>query len=148
MKIIGLAMVVGLVACGGGDKLSDFVGTWTPAPGAALTGTCSDGSQLNTMLTTADVFAKGVDADLTSTSDGCIIRFDVDGGKATARSGQSCTTMQSGVTLMLTIQQYTLTLGSDSKTITSAEMGTIQLSGSVTGTCTVGATYMLNKVAN
>jgi hypothetical protein len=148
MRLIGLAMIWVLAACGSGDKLNDFVGTWMPSPGAALTGSCSDGSQLNEMLTGTVTFAKGVDADLTLTADSCTLRFDVDGSKATARSGQSCTTMSNGVTLVLTIQQSTLTLGSDSKSLTRSEMGTIQLTGAVTGTCTAAATYMLSKISN
>jgi hypothetical protein len=148
MKFIGLTMVLAFAACGSTDTLGDFAGTWMPAPGAALTGSCSNGSQLNTMLTSAELFAKGVDADLTSTSGSCTIRFDVDGKKATARSGQSCTSMASGVTTVLTVQQATLTLGSDSKTMTESEMGTVQLSGLLTGTCTVAATYMLSKISN
>ena len=140
MKLIGLSLVVMLASCGGGDSLNDFAGTWTPSPGAMLSGTCSNGNPYTVMLTTAEVYAKGVDADITSTSGGCTLRFDVNGKQASARAGQSCTSMSNGITTVLTVQTTTLTLGSDSKTMTESAMGTVVLSGAVTGTCTAAGT--------
>ena len=98
MRLICLAMItVFAAACGGSsDSSAAFVGTWMPAPGSMLTGTCSDGSTISSMLTTPNVYAKGVDADLTTTSGGCTVKYSVSGSKASANSGQSCTTMNGG----------------------------------------------------
>jgi len=144
-------MVVALAACGTDDTAAQFAGTWMPAPGAVLTLNCN-GNVVTDMLTSAEVFAKGVDADLATTSGfssgSCTIRYDVNGKTATARAGQSCTAMQDGLTIMITIQTATLTLSSDSKMMTESVSGTAQVTGTVTGTCTVGATYTLSKVSN
>jgi len=123
-----------------------------PAPGAALTLSCSNGNTITSLVTSAEAYAKGVDADLASTSSfssgSCTIRYDVNGKTATARVGQSCTSMSNGLTIVITIQTATLTLGSDSKMMTESVSGTAVVSGSASGTCTVGATYTLNKVSN
>ena len=151
MKFIGLAIMVALAACGTDDTAAALAGTWMPAPGAVLTLNCN-GNAVTDMLTSAEVFAKGVDANLATTSGlssgSCTLRYDVNGKTATARAGQSCTEMENGLTIVITIQTATLTLGADSEMMTESVSGTAQVTGTVTGTCTVGATYTLSKVSN
>ncbi len=154
-RLLGLVMI--LAACGGGDdRVDDFIGTWTYQAGASSNADC-DNDQLDMMdqLTGSLQFAAGSMSDLIEVPGGegaCPpVRFDVDGGTATAQAGQSCTetigTAPNTVMVTLTYSTYTLTLDSAGTSATVSGRATASFTGAVTAMCTVTAAGSIAKAS-
>lgn len=128
-------LVVAFVGCGGGK--SDFVGTWSET--GSLTATCGSHTQTST-ISGNTTLVEGTDADLVSTSsNGCNIKFNVSGNVATAVAGQSCT---SGNTTF-TITTDVITLSSDKKSFTQTVAATADANGTA---CSVSGTTSDTKI--
>jgi hypothetical protein len=136
-----------LAACGGSDdRVDDFVGTWTYQAGSSATTDCDD-DMLDSMDTPDSMLmlAAGTSSDLIEvpeSGDTCpALRLDVDGGTAKAQSGQTCTetlgTAPDTLTVMVTINSYTLTLDSAGTKLTLAGRASAMFTGALTATCTV-----------
>src|SRR5262245_47225658 len=89
-----IAALLAAAACddrsGGGAKptaTDKFIGTWTVSTGMAGAPTCGFTQKLDGTVVS---IAAGTDAPLQLTVSGCVLKFDVNGDVATARSGQSC----------------------------------------------------------
>ncbi len=148
MRPVCLAALV-LAACGNGDATAEFAGTWMYASGAALVGTCTSNNPTAVPLSGTVVLATGGDADLTSMMGTCTELYDVDGSRATARSGQSCTIVEGiggDTTVLLTFDSDVITIGSDPDVLTESAIAGVQLMGGLEDTCTVMGTWMLDKL--
>jgi hypothetical protein len=138
--------LVSVASCTGSGS-TDFEGTWTYNPGSSATVTCPTGTNTLDAGGNEDV-RPGTDSDLVViSSDGCNIKFNATGNRADAIPGQSCTSLQSGVTTTTTFNNASYTMQDDVLSFTAA--GTIRLMGpGGEVTCTMAASATLRKVSN
>lgn len=78
-----VALVAALALPGCGKDLGQFTGAWTT--NATTTITCPGVQVPTTTGMSTATFSEGVDADLVSAEDGCVIKFDVTGSVAAVR---------------------------------------------------------------
>lgn len=84
-------MALAMIGCGGSDDATaNFVGTWQPSSGALIIN-CPGIAPISQPITDQTNFAVGTASPLITSSSNCTTLFDVNGGTATARPGQSCT---------------------------------------------------------
>ncbi|HZL19037.1 MAG TPA: hypothetical protein VFG23_14970 [Polyangia bacterium] len=139
-----------LLGCGssssGGGNGAAFVGTWTYISGSTLTpsscmvlGTTIPPLDLtgDTVTITAGASASEIDF-VEGTA--CTIKFTVSGTTATATSDQSCTLPVSGISAVLNVTSWTLTLSGD--TLMAGFSGSAPIGGT---SCTASGTGTLAK---
>lgn len=144
-----IAMVFGLsLAACGGDGGTDFEGTWTYNPGSSGTISCSTGND-TLDLGGNEEFRGGTDSDLVVVSStGCNIKLNINGNRADAVPGQSCSAVQDGVTRTMTFNSATYT-ADDNDMLSFAAQGTIRLMGpGGEATCTMALSGTLVKTSN
>jgi hypothetical protein len=142
-------LVIVLAACGGDDRVDDFIGTWTYKAGSTAMIDC-DNNQLDMTEQETDTFqfAAGTSSDLievAETSDACPpVRLDVSGSTASAQAGQSCTTTlgvaPNIVTVTSSLTTYTATLDAAGTKITLQARASSMFTGPITATCTATIT--------
>lgn len=135
-------LLIGIAACGGDDRVDDFIGTWTYLAGSSATTDCDDNQFDSTEAQTGMFqFAAGTSSDLVEVAaadDVCpSLRLDVSGGTAKVQAGQSCTETLGTSTVMIAVDKYTGTLDSAGTKMTLAGQATMKITGAATVTCTI-----------
>lgn len=129
------------------DDPSAFAGTWTYNPGSAGTVVCATGTNTLDIGGNAE-FRPGTDTDLVVIDDqGCNIKLNATGNHADAVPGQSCTTTQDGLNLVITFNNGSYTASNGLLSFSAA--GTVNVTGPAgTATCTMSFSATLHKVSN
>lgn len=154
--LIGLGLLVALVGCsddGGGDRVDEFIGTWTYGATATNSLDCDDDRLDGTDPSTGTfMIAAGTMSDLVEADVGgdCpALRFDVSGSVATLQSGQTCMFSETdqGVTLNYSISGTagSYTLSADGMSVTGSTSATVMITGALTTTCAVSAMVAATK---
>jgi hypothetical protein len=145
--LISSVLVLGCGSSGGGNG-APFIGTWTYGTGSTLTpSNCMVLGQTippldltgNTVTITAGASASEIEF-VEGTA--CAIKFNVSGTTATAASGQSCTLQVSGISAVLNVSAWALTLSGD--TLMAGFSGSAAIGGP---SCTASGAGSLAKTA-
>ena len=140
MNTLGFLALLGLVACSSSDDDNPFLGTWSYASGGSEVLDC-DRDELDDTTVPVGSWAllAGNDADVeTEANAPCsAIKFDVTDRVATAKTGQSCTDSEQGVTQTTNYTSYTLTLHAAGTTLTESMQGTYTAEGPIVVSCTL-----------
>ncbi|HWO24865.1 MAG TPA: hypothetical protein VNO30_39255 [Kofleriaceae bacterium] len=149
-------IVAALAACGGDDRVDDFVGSWTYQAGSITTLDC-DNNNLDSMdmLTGTFMYTVGTSSDIIepqAADEPCpALRLDVSGGTARAQSGQTCTqtvgVAPNTATIMASITSLTATLDSAGTKLTVQGESTSTVTGGITASCTATINGTAMKVS-
>jgi hypothetical protein len=129
IKMLGLASVLSLSACGGGggERFGMFLGTWRANAGTVTTA-CPGHASTTDALTGSASWSAGVSSDLVSMTDltSCPLMADVTGSTASGVPGQSCTESDGfGGSATFTFAGYTFVLSPDGHTATENSSGQV-----------------------
>src|SRR3954469_15036647 len=153
IKMLGLASVLSLSACGGegGERFERFLGTWRVNAGTVTT--ACPGYPSNTgALTGSASWSAGISSDLVSMNalTPCSLMADVTGSTASGLPGQNCTDSDGvGGTATSTFAGYTFVLSPDGHTATENSSGQITfVDQGVTLLCSFNETGSYQKISN
>jgi hypothetical protein len=152
-NLILLAAAASLLGCGssspsGGGNAAAYVGTWTYGTGSTLTPmNCMVlGTTIPALDLTGDTVTIGMGSDSSQVvfneGTACSIKFTVNGTTATAGADQSCTIPVDGVSAVINISSWTLTLSGE--TLAASFSGSAPIGGA---SCTASGTGSLTKNA-
>jgi hypothetical protein len=145
--LVSSVLLLGCGSSGGGSgNGSAFVGTWTYSSGSTLTP--SNCTVLGTTIPQLDLTGDAVTITAGASASqiefvqgtACTIKFTVSGTTATATSGQSCTLQVSGISAVLNVSSWTLTLSGDK--LTAGFSGSAPIGGA---SCTASGSGSLAK---
>lgn len=138
MNTLGLLAL--LVACGGSDDDNPFLGTWTYASGGTEVLDCDRDELDDTTVPVGSwalLAASDADVETEANAPCAAIKFDISDRVATAKSGQTCTDSEQGVTQTTAYTSYTLTLDAAGTTLTESMQGTYTAQGPIVVSCTL-----------
>jgi hypothetical protein len=144
--LVSSVLLLGCGSSSGGGNGAPFIGSWTYATDSTLTpSNCTVLGQTippldlsgETISITAGASASQIDF-VEGTA--CTIKFTVSGTTATAAADQSCTLPVSGISAVLNVSSWTLTLSGD--TLTAGFSGSAPIGGT---SCTASGTGSLAK---
>lgn len=132
--------------CGGDpESAAKFVGTWMYSAGT-VTASCGGPSRTEALKGTVTI-ASGDDADLVILEGTqCLIKFDVMGQVATARSGQSCEAVTNGTSARRTIAALTMSMTGSTMTMNESSMLTV-VAGGRSAACNLTRSGVLTRVS-
>lgn len=147
--LVASLLLLGCGSSSGGGNGAPFVGTWTYSSGSTLTpsnctvlGKTIGPLDLSGASVTITAGASASEIDLVEGT-ACTIKFSVSGTTATAASGQSCTLpVGGGISAMLNVSSWTLTLSGD--TLTAGFSGSAPIGGA---SCTASGSGTLTRNA-
>jgi hypothetical protein len=152
IKMVGLAMGLGLWACGGtGVGAEQFVGTWHPVSGT-IRKVCPGALPTTEDAVRDVVWSAGVNSDLASTTalTPCRLKADVVAGTAVGVLDDTCTVADgAGGTSTVIFSRYTFAVSLDGRTGTESAAGQVTRvdQGVATG-CSFEATASYQKVGD
>ena len=138
---------LGNAGCGGDDddNLDRFVGAWNYTSGT-VTAQCPDQPARIGKLEGTVSLNKGTSSPLVWVDDGCILALDVDGNRATVRSGQQCKRTAKSSSITTTFGAYTFTVNGAVADVGGSATTTLS-SGTVTLDCTYAYAGALIRVS-
>lgn len=153
IKMVGLAFVLALAACGegsGGGDVDSFVGTWRPTAGA-IKRACPGETPTMEALDRDLIWSRGNGSDLASISpvSPCRVKADVAETAAVGVPDDNCRYAERAGSSTLTLDSYTFAIAPDGRTAVERAFGqTTWVEDGVTKSCAFEETGTYTKIAD
>lgn len=150
IKIVGLALVLTVAACGEGGDVGAFVGTWRPTSGG-IKKACPGAMPTTEGLARELVWSTGTSSDLASITafSPCRVRADVGDSAAFGLPDDNCRIAERPGITTVSLNRYAFAIAPNGRSAVESASGQItQVDGGVATTCTFEENGAYTKVSD